>query len=37
MNVYEDKLSGWTLVIEQPEKEIPEICNAIQNCIDRMK
>lgn len=37
MNVYEDKLSGWTLVIEQPEKEIPEICKAIQNCIDRMK
>ena len=37
MDLLEDNLSGWSLVLEQPEKEIPEICKAIQSCIDLMK
>lgn len=37
MEIREDKLSGWTLVIENPDKEIAEICKAIQICIDKMK
>ena len=37
MEVREDNLSGWTLVLDDPEREIPEICKAIQNCIDKMK
>ena len=36
MEYREDKLSGWTLIIERPDKEIPEICKAIQSCIDKM-
>ena len=37
MNIYDDKLSGWTLIIEQPNKEIPEICKAIQSCVAKMR
>ena len=37
MELSEDKLSGWTLIMNEPEKEIPELCEAIQNCIDKMK
>ena len=37
MELIEDKLSGWTLVLDDPDKEIPEICKAIQSCIDIMK
>ena len=37
MEIREDNLSGWTLVLDEPDKEIPEICKAIQNCIDKMK
>ena len=37
MEIREDNLSGWTLVLEEPDKEIPEICKAIQSCIDKMK
>lgn len=37
MEIREDKLSGWTLVIDNPDKEIPEISKAIQSCIDKMK
>ncbi len=36
MEIREDKLSGWTLVIDDPDKEIPEICKAIQSCIEKM-
>jgi len=37
MEVREDNLSGWTLVLDDPDKEISEICKAIQICIDKMK
>lgn len=37
IELYEDKLSGWTLVFQEPEKEIPELCKAITNCIDNIK
>ena len=33
----EDKLSGWTLILEQPDREIPAICKAIESCIEMMK
>ena len=37
MELREDNLSGWTLVLVDPSKEVPEICKAIQGCIDKMK
>ncbi len=37
MEIREDKLSGWTLVLADPEKELPDICKAIQRCIEKMK
>lgn len=37
MEIREDKLSGWTLVLDDPDKEIPEISKAIQSCINKMK
>ena len=37
MGLMEDKLSGWTLILENPEMEIPDICKALQACVDNMK
>lgn len=37
MELREDKLSGWTLILDEPDKEIPEICKAIQMGLEKMQ